>query len=306
MFRVFALVMMAAVLGVLNACQATPPVRNIPAWQSPLGHEHVDLGMIRDLNSGQELTAQQLAERLAQAPRVLVGEQHDNPDHHALQLWLLQVLSDRRAQGSLLLEMINPDQQAKVDAVHADFSQLKVPADLPAALAWQTGWDWALYGPIVRYTLGQPYPLLSANLDTDEIKAIYTQVPALSGEHSTAPAVREQLLEQIRASHCGQLPEQHLPAMLAVQQQRDRRMAQRLLAAPKPALLFAGTYHARKDIGVPTHLLDLGADNKGTVVLLMTQVGEQVAPGSADYVWYTAALPDQDYCAQWRNQSKQP
>lgn len=309
MLRVLLLVMMAAVVGVLNACQATPPLRNIPAWQSPLGHDHVDLGMIRDLNSGQKLTPQQLAERLARAPRVLVGEQHDNPDHHALQLWLLQVLSDRRAQGSLLLEMINPDQQARVDTVKAGFSQLKEPADLPAALAWQSGWDWALYGPIVRYALGQPYPLLSANLDTDEIKAIYTQVPVLSGEHSTAPVVREQLLEQIRASHCGQLPEQHLPAMLAVQQQRDRRMAQRLLAAPQPALLFAGTYHARKDIGVPTHLLDLDLDagtDKGAVVLLLTQVGEEVAPGSADYVWYTAALPDQDYCAQWRNQSKQP
>jgi uncharacterized iron-regulated protein len=305
MHRVLLWVAITGLLGVLSACQSTPPLRKIPAWQSPLGHEHVDLGMIRDLNSGQELTAQQLAERLAQAPRVLVGEQHDNPDHHALQLWLLQVLADRRAQGSLLLEMINPEQQAKVDAVKVGFDHSNVPVDLPAALAWQPGWDWALYGPIVRYALGQSYPLLAANLNPDEIKAIYNEAPPLTGQHSTAPAVREQLLEQIRESHCGQLPEQYFPAMLAVQQQRDRRMAQSLLAAPTPALLFAGSFHARKDVGVPTHLLDLGAD-KGTVVLLLTQVGETVTPGSADYVWFTAALPDQDYCAQWREQPKKP
>lgn len=305
MRRLLSIVVLTVVLGALNACQATPLLRNIPAWQSPLGHEHVDLGMIRDLNSGRKLTAQQLAERLAQASRVLVGEQHDNPDHHALQLWLLQVLADRRAQGSLLLEMLNPDQQAKVDALQADFKKSNAPADLPAALAWQKGWDWALYGPIVRYALGQPYPLLSANLDPDEIMAIYTQPALLTGAHSTAPAVREQLLDQIRESHCGLMPEEHMPAMLAVQQQRDRRMAQRVLAAPVPAMLFAGTYHVRKDIGVPTHLLDLGA-GEGTVVLLLAQVGAQVEPGSADYVWYTAAVPEQDYCAQWRDQPKKP
>jgi len=305
MRRLLMLLAVTLVLGALNACQATPPLRNIPAWQSPLGREHSDLGMIRDLNSGRELTAQQLAERLARAPRVLVGEQHDNPDHHALQLWLLQVLADRRAQGSLLLEMLNPDQQAKVDALQADFKRSDVPADLPVALAWQKGWDWALYGPIVRYALGQPYPLLSANLNSDEITKIYTQPPSLTGTHSTAPAVRQQLLEQIRESHCGMLPEEHMPAMLAVQQQRDRRMAERMIAAPAPALLFAGTYHARKDIGVPTHLLDLGAD-QGTVVLLLAEVGAQVTPGSADYVWYTTAMPEQDYCAQWRDQPKKP
>src|SRR5690606_40000804 len=64
----------------------------------------------------------------------------------------------------------------------------------------------------------------------------------------------EALQEQIRVSHCQMLPEAHLPAMLAVQQQRDRRMAQQLIAAPKPAMLLAGAFHVRRDLGVPLHL----------------------------------------------------
>ncbi|MNH37595.1 hypothetical protein D3C76_1585840 [compost metagenome] len=87
--------------------------------------------------------------------------------------------------------------------------------------------------------------------------------------------------------------------MLAVQQQRDRRMAERLLSAPQPALLFAGAYHVRKDLGIPLHLADLGASGESKV-LLLAEVGEQVEPGEADYVWYTAATPAQDYCAQFR------
>jgi uncharacterized iron-regulated protein len=99
------------------------------------------------------------------------------------------------------------------------------------------------------------------------------------------------------------LPEDALPAMLAIQQQRDRRMAHSVIDAPAPALLFAGSYHVRKDIGVPLHMADLGSHER-PVVLLLAQEGSEVQPGSADYVWYTAALPDQDYCARMRAPSQ--
>lgn len=132
----------------------------IPGW-----HEYLDLGMIREIKSGQLLTARQLAERLAAASHVLVGEQHDNPDHHALQLWLLQALADYRAQGSLLLETLASSQQASVDALQAGMTTSNYPADLAAALKWQPAWDWLMFGPILRFVLAQPYRVLAANLD---------------------------------------------------------------------------------------------------------------------------------------------
>ncbi|MEN5046227.1 ChaN family lipoprotein [Pseudomonas koreensis] len=255
-------------------------------------------GEIRDLHSGQVLTAQELLTRLAKPQQLIIGEQHDNADHHAAQLWLLRALGEQRPQGSLLLEMLTPDQQPKVDQVrHA----ATPPSDLAAALAWQDGWDWNFYGPIVRFALTQPYPLLAANLDDGEIRAVYRQPPALNGVRSNAASVKARLFEQISDSHCGLLPKSQMPAMLAVQQQRDRRMAERLLAAPMPALLLAGAWHARKDAGVPLHVLDLGAARAPTVLMLAEQ-GAEVTAAMADYVWYTPATPAQDYCAQMRKQ----
>ncbi|GLO12008.1 hypothetical protein PPUJ20028_05890 [Pseudomonas putida] len=277
----------------LGGCQASLPP--LPPWQSSEGRTHAELGHIIDLASSQAISPEQLVQRLAGVPRVLVGEKHDNPDHHALQLWLLRALQGQRVQGSLLLEMLQPEQQALVDKVQGQ----PIPAGLPKALAWQEGWDWQLYGPIVREALQQRVPLLAANLSPGEMRQAYRQPASLKGDKSNAPAVKAALLEQVRAGHCGMLPESQLPAMLAVQQQRDRRMAERLLAAPQPALLFAGAYHARKDLGVPLHLADLGAAGESKV-LLLAEVGEQVGPGEADYVWYTAAMPEQDYCAQFR------
>ncbi|KAA0986853.1 ChaN family lipoprotein [Pseudomonas sp. ANT_J28] len=277
-------ILMLALL-LLSACQhvSTPP---------PV------VGEIRDLRSGQTLTAEELVKRLEKPSRLIVGEQHDNRDHHALQLWLLQSLGERRAQGSLLLEMLTPDQQLRVDDVrHASTP----PADLPGALAWRAGWDWNLYGPIVRFALSQPYPLLAANLDMLEVRAVYANPPILNGSRSNAASVKDELLKQVSDSHCGLLPKSQMPAMLAVQQQRDRRMAERLLAAPTPSLLFAGAYHARKDVGVPIHVLDLGVP-QAPVVLMLAEQGSEVTPAMADYVWYTPATPPQDYCAQMRKQ----
>ncbi|WP_223486017.1 ChaN family lipoprotein [Pseudomonas sp. A-RE-19] len=276
-------VILAALL--LSACQhvsVPPPVS----------------GEIRDLRSGQTLTAQELLARLAKPSRLIVGEQHDNRDHHQLQLWLLQALGERRPQGSLLLEMLTPDQQHRVDDVR---HSSPLPTDLSGALAWQPGWDWSLYGPIVRFALTQPYPLLAANMDASEIRMVYAKPPTLNGSRSNASSVRDELLAQISDSHCGLLPKSQMPAMLAVQQQRDRRMAEQLLAAPTPSLLFAGVYHARKDVGVPIHVQDLGEPEAPTVLMLAEQ-GAEVTSAMADYVWYAPATPAQDYCAQMRKQ----
>jgi uncharacterized iron-regulated protein len=255
-------------------------------------------GEIRDLRSGQELTAQQLLTRLAEPEQLIIGEQHDNADHHAVQLWVLRSLGEQRSQGSLLLEMLTPDQQSRVDQVHQSITP---PADLPGVLAWQDGWDWNLYGPIVRFALTQPYPLLAANLNSAEIRTVYRNAPVLKGQRSNVESVKTVLLEQISDSHCGLLPESQMPAMLAVQQQRDRRMAERLLAAPAPSILLAGAWHARKDVGVPLHVVDLGATETPTVLMLAEQ-GAEVTATMADYVWYTPATPKQDYCEQMRKQ----
>ncbi len=283
----------------LASCQTLQPLPPLPVWQSPEGLEHAQLGLIRDLHTGATLTPQQLVDRLAAAPRVLVGEQHDNPDQHALQLWLLQALSQRRAQGSVLLEMLTPSQQGRVRQLQAVPVQL-ADASLASQLAWQPGWDWSLYGPIVRYALAEQGPLLAANLDRAEVMRIYAERPLLQGQWSTASRVSTALLEQIRQSHCGVLPEAQLPAMLAVQQQRDRRMAEALQAAPTPALLIAGAFHVRRDLGVPLHLHDLDAQQAPPLVLMLAEVGQPpLSAASADFVWYSAALPAQDHCAEF-------
>ncbi|WP_313085688.1 ChaN family lipoprotein [Pseudomonas sp.] len=276
------------VLLLLVACQSVPP--------DTVGSEQPPPGRIVDLRNGRTLSAGQLVDSLSRADRVLVGERHDNPVHHQVQRWLLEALAQRRKPGSLLLEMLNPDQQRRVSGVQASAVRGTWPDELPGALAWQPGWPWSLYGPLVRYALAQPYPLRAANLDRAEISAIYRQVPSVTGA-AAEPAVQAAIREQIRVSHCNMLPEAEVPAMLAVQQQRDRRMADRMDAAPKPAVLFAGAFHVRRDLGVPLHLAAAGA---ATRVLMLAEQGEVVTAAQADYAWFTSAPRREEGCAAFR------
>ncbi|GIZ12238.1 ChaN family lipoprotein [Pseudomonas sp. NCCP-436] len=291
-------ILLLSCLLLLTACHrslALPP----PEPLVPLSDKQADVGRIVELASGKTLSPQQLLERLAPARRVLVGERHDHPDHHALQLWLLRELSRLRPQGSVLMEMLDPGQQAQVQQVQEQARAGHVPHDLYTALAWQAWWDWSQYGPLVVHQLRQPYPLLAANLERHEITRIYWERPVLQGRRSGAEQVKAKLLQIISESHCGLLPESQLPAMLGVQQQRDRRMAEALQAAPQPGLLLAGSYHVRKDLGVPLHLADLGEQDQG-VVLILAESGRPLDATMADYVWYTAALPEQDHCVKLR------
>ncbi|MGP0906021.1 ChaN family lipoprotein [Serratia sp. CY76391] len=275
------LILLAALA--LGACSQTPV--KAPA------NDVASLGIITDLHSGASLTPEQLLTRLAQQLRVIVGEKHDNPYHHQIEQWLVQQLPQRRPQGSVLMEMINPNQQAQVDKVKQWLQSDPTVRDGRVAelIAWQPGWKWELYGGVTMAAMRAPYPLWSANLDRSEITAFYLQPQFPAGQLSAQPAVRKALEETIRTSHGGKIEADQLRAMLAIQQQRDRRMAERLLAAPTPALLIAGGYHAAKSVGVPLHVRDLQPAAAPTV-LMLAEPGVQVDAHTADYLWITPSV----------------
>lgn len=264
----------------LSACSQTshtPPV----ASQAAIAH-----AQIMDLHRGETLTASQLLVRLACAERLIVGEKHDNAQHHQIELWLMQNLPRQRPQGSVLLEMLTANQQPDVNEVKDGLKAepLVQNSRIQERLHWQKGWPWEMYGGIVTEALRAPYPLLNANINRDEIMRLYKAPRFPQGKNSTAPAVQAALKETIIAMHGGNIDDQQLTSMLAIQQQRDRYMAQQLLTATPPALLIAGGYHASKSIGVPLHMNDLSPLSQ-PVVLMLAEKGMKITAAQADYVW---------------------
>ncbi|MCI1898207.1 MAG: ChaN family lipoprotein [Enterobacter sp.] len=267
---------------VLTACQKAQPTAS-DATQIPPGSH------IQNAHTGSTLTPEALLSALSDAPIVIVGEEHTNVAHHAIELWLLQNLQSKRKQGSVLMEMIAADQQPAVNDVKQALQGGATMRDprIQEALRWNPGWPWALYGDLVKAALRGDYPLLAANIPRAQVSTLYKKPTFPAGEHSAQPAVRDALSAIIYLMHGGEIAPEQLTAMLSIQQNRDRFMAQQLIDAPKPALLFAGGYHAAKDVGVPLHIQDLNGPKP--LVVILAADGATPSVKQADYIWSLTA-----------------
>lgn len=244
---------------------------------------------IKDAATGKALTPTQLLTTLSKAPVVIVGEEHTNVQHHLIELWLLQNLPKTRPQGSVLMEMVDISQQAPVDKVKSAIRSGSVVSEsrVQEAIRWNTGWSWPLYRGVVMTALEGHYPLIAANISRAQVNELYNSPTFPPGAQSSNPQVHKALSAIIWLMHDGKIDSEQMTAMMAIQQQRDRFMAEQLINAPRPALLVAGGYHATKDIGVPLHLADLRADKP--VVLMLTTEKTRLTIKQADYIWSVPA-----------------
>jgi uncharacterized iron-regulated protein len=296
-------------------------------WQSPLLHEHPLAGRIWDVSEGRWVDEPTLREELAKARFVLLGEQHDNPDHHLLQASLVRALAGNGRRPALAFEMLGVEQQPLVDEALA--REPGNPDAIAQAVDWaKSGWpDWALYRPIFAAGLEHGLPIVAANFPRAEGKALAMQgLSVLSPEVVTrlgldtplpedvARAMRAELFE----SHCGHMPQEFMEPMMHVQRARDAQMAERLLASDKGggAVLITGSGHARTDRGVPARLAVLSPGAKvRSVAFLEVSAGKHEPQGYVDrfgtgrlpfdYIWFTPAAQREDLCEKLRKRMEQ-
>lgn len=224
---------------------------------------------------------------------LLLGEQHDAPEHQALQKAAVERLAQRGLLAAVVMEMA--DQGRQTDGLARDATE----AQVRDALGWtdETGWPWPTYGPVVMAAVRSGVPVAGGNLPRSGMRGAMQDV-SLDGTLSAAGL--EQQKTGIREGHCGLLPDSQIGPMTRIQLARDRAMAATLQQRARPGmtvLLIAGNGHVRQDIGVPRHL-PAGFDHK----VLVAQAGEAGAGLPADAVWPTPALPPQDHCAELRKQ----
>jgi uncharacterized iron-regulated protein len=127
--------------------------------------EHPLNGRIWDARAAAVVTPAQVFERAARARHVILGETHDNPEHHRLQLAVLEALAARGAARVLALEQLDTEHQAAIDAALANGADAETLAG--AAQFDRKGWDWPLYRPLVQFALAHQWPIAAGNLSRD-------------------------------------------------------------------------------------------------------------------------------------------
>lgn len=289
-----------------------------PAWQSSLGLDHPLVGRIVEGATGRTVGQGELLRALAGVPVVVLGEKHDNPDHHRLQAAVIDKLAARGHKPSVVLEMIELAQQPAVDAALA--ASPHDPDALARALDWpRSGWPaFALYRPVFESALEHGLPIRAGSLDRDRVMDVGRRgLEALSPPFADtyglgAPsldAAPDALRAEMREAHCSMLPESMLDAMVLVQRARDATLADSVYAAAQrsgSAVLIAGNGHARIDRGVPRYLAR--AHGLASRALAFVEVKANLVQAQAyarddatgvvlyDYVWFTPRANDDDPC----------
>ncbi len=231
---------------------------------------------------------------------LFLGEQHDNPHHHARQAELVAELDP----AALVFEMLGTEQAEAVTRELAGDERA-----LEAALGWsESGWpDFSMYYPIfaaapVAAYYGAAVPRAHARMAMESgTSTVFGAEAELYGLTEPLPEAQQQEREAMQmAAHCDALPETMLAPMVEIQRLRDARLAQTALQALRdtggPVVVITGNGHARKDWGAPAALARVAPD------VAVHSLGQGETPtgppeGGFDAVEITAAVEREDPCA---------
>lgn len=285
----------------LAGCAAVPP-GTLRDTDHPLA------GRLWDVATQSFIDEAELLRRAAPAEALLLGETHDNAEHHRLQLRVLQARLAAGARPVLLMEQFDTDQQAALDEAR------RTGRDLAPLMR---GWDWPLYQPLVALADTAGLPLQAANLPRTATRPVVREgystlaageVQRLALEQVWDEPRQKYMVDLIEASHCGMVTPQLRDGLVRAQRLRDATLADAALGKLDHGVVFIlGRGHARRDVGVPLYL---AARRPGTRVLSVgfVEVGAgKTAPAQYetervgniapyDIIWFTPRAERPDPC----------
>jgi uncharacterized iron-regulated protein len=266
---------------------------------------HPLIGTVWDVAAQRFVEPEAVIERAAAARFVLIGEIHDNADHHRIQARILGDVVRTGRRPALVMEQFDVDQQEKLNSVLRNGEPLEQKMRGLADLMRKT-WDWPYYEPMVSFGLQQKMPLIAANLSRDALRNVarngYDALGAGEAERLAIEAVwspekQKQLVYEVTLGHCGKVQDHMLQAIAKSQRVRDAVMADMMLMSKKNgAIAIFGRGHVRQDMGVPLYLAARAPDASVLSVGLI-EVNAPVDPvayaygplgAQHDYLWFTA------------------
>ena len=206
-----------------------------------------------------EIALADTPEAFSGADVVLLGEVHDNPEHHLNQARILQEIRPK----AVVWEMLTPEQARAIRPEWQSEREI-----LERELDWETsGWPaFDLYAPVFSAAAGAAWfgaqvprsavpDVMSGGVVGwfGEEAGLFGLSTPLSGEEQSTREAEQQ------ASHCNAMPPEMLPMLVDFQRLRDAVLARAVNAAlatagEGPVVVITGNGHARSDRGVPVYL----------------------------------------------------
>ena len=254
-----------------------------------------DSGTIISSEINNPVTFDALMEDLKTVRIVYVGEQHTNPDHHAVQLKILEDLFQREPTLVLGMEMFDRTYQPILDQWSA--GEL-TNQQFIEKVHWYANWkyDFELYVDILNFVKDHHIPIIAINVPPDIPAKIAVGgienlrswekefLPKIS--HTSNPDHRS-YIQTIFNFH-NLRGRENFEYFYAAQCVWEDSMAQAIAdhLGEKPIIVFAGNGHITQKFGIPDRAYALTGASFKTIMPI--SVGSEAKLHEADYIWVTS------------------
>jgi len=292
------------ILMILQACASQkhkmPPLATVEGVQ-----RHFSQGRIIDLKTGKTVDFPDLIDRLKAVDVIFIGEVHNNPEHHLIQVQLLQALMARYAPPlAVAMEFFDTTRQPVLDRfMKGDLDEKTFLREVD----WENSWrfPYHLYRPILLITQDKGTALLGINAPNRLVRKV-----ARSGLESLTDEERRQVARDIdlgntaHRKHLKTIFEQHpfkknsphgmgnfehfYQAQCIWDETMAETIANYMKAKGGKMVVFTGNGHIANKFGIPDRLLRRMDLKTATIVLYPLTERTTINKKLADYVWLTS------------------
>ncbi|MBF0160938.1 MAG: ChaN family lipoprotein [Magnetococcales bacterium] len=323
-----ALALLGGVWALLAACGTIPATSPGGEWERLAAEARIAHA------DGQLLSANALLEKMLDAQVIYLGEQHDNPYHHRLQLAIVEQLIARGKRPVIGFEFFSQAQTGWL--MHYTVGKPSAfvlpkatdPGErLRAQLGWETREDWSHYFPLIQLARQHKLSVFGADLP-DGLRVRLTRggladlSPIEKASWSPTGFVNEPyrllMRQHLASSHCGMAPDALLDRLYETWVARNDAMARAITLVhaqqtDAPVVMVLGAGHVAHDMGVYERVaslqpairqLNLGLqstlpdDPPLSRYFATVRVGQTEFAPEHPYLWFTPPPPrDEDPCA---------
>ncbi|MBW2354085.1 MAG: ChaN family lipoprotein [Deltaproteobacteria bacterium] len=302
-----------ALIFLMSACSLKrrpkmPPLASIEGINAHFGR-----GRIVDLREGKSISFDGLMDRMGAKDLIFVGEVHDNPEHHLIEVQILQGLMARYGPVAVAMEFVDHTRQGVLDRYLAE----KVSeTDFLKDLGWNGEWSFPyhFYRPIILLSRQGSRALLGINAPDRIVKKV-----ARSGLKSLDPGERALVAKEIdlgnqaHREYLRQVFEGHsehhqlknfeyfYEAQCVWEETMAENIARYLADKGGKMVVFTGSGHIRERFGIPERVLRRLRVKSATILLLALTERTVLNRKMADYVWLTSNSRGEGFMKQPEN-----
>jgi len=303
-FKYALFLIVLVLLMVIQACASRkhtmPPLASVEGVQ-----RHFSQGRIIDLETGKAIDFPDLIDQLGAVDVIFVGEVHNNPEHHLIQVQLLQAIMARYAPPlAVAMEFFDTTRQPVLDRfMNGDLDETNFLKEVD----WKNGWrfPYHLYRPILFATRDKGTALLGINAPGAVVKKV-----SRSGLHSLTPEERHQVARDIdlenkaHREYLSTVFKQHsfgketphgvknfdhfYQAQCVWDETMAETIADYMAKQGGKMVVFTGNGHIADKFGIPERVLRRIDVKTATIVLYPLTERTTINKRLADYVWLTS------------------